>query len=133
MTTFRILGPIEACDGGRAVSLGGQRQVVLLAALVINANRALSSDTLIDLVWGGPGSRPEAAVKRLQMAIARLRAVLEPPRSEGREPMLRTVAGGYLLAVAPGDIDAEVFEASLAEGRAALESGEAARAAERLS
>src|SRR5262245_61400396 len=109
MTSFRILGPIEACDGERSLSLGGQRHVVLLASLLLSANRAISVDALIDQVWGGPGERPEAAVKRLQMAIARLRAVLSPLRDGDREPILRTVTGGYLLVVAPGALDADVF------------------------
>jgi predicted ATPase/DNA-binding SARP family transcriptional activator len=81
---------------------------------------------LIDALWRDqPAS---GAAKRLQMAIARLRKALG---SDGpaTEPALRTVTGGYLLRVAPGELDAAVFAERVNEGRRALEAGDAARAA----
>ena len=128
MTSFRILGPVEAGTGGRSVPLGGRRQLRLLAFLVLNGNRAVSSDALIDAVWGPSTS---ATDHRLQMAIARLRkALAAADGSDGRR--VRTVGGGYLLSLELGELDAEVFEALLGEGRRALEAGEPARAAEAL-
>jgi DNA-binding SARP family transcriptional activator len=52
MIRYAILGPVKLRDGGRAVAVGDPRQVVLLALLLVNANRALSSDRLIDVLWG---------------------------------------------------------------------------------
>jgi class 3 adenylate cyclase len=104
--------------------LGGPRQVALLAFLLVNANRALSSDTVIEAVWGGDR---HSAGNRLQMGVLRLRRALAP--LDGADgPRLRTVSGGYLLSVAPGELDAEVFAERLREGRRALEEGDAARA-----
>lgn len=49
---IRILGPVEVCSGEERLPLGGPRQVSALAFLVLHANRAVSSDALIDAVWG---------------------------------------------------------------------------------
>jgi DNA-binding response OmpR family regulator len=65
--------------------------MTLLALLLVNANRALSSDRLVDLLWGERAMG--ATVKRLQMAIARLRRTLDLEDVHG-ESVLRTVAGG---------------------------------------
>jgi predicted ATPase/DNA-binding SARP family transcriptional activator len=122
---FRVLGSVQALAGERSLPLGGPRQVSLLAFLLVSANRPVSSDALIDAVWG---SERSGAHKRLQMAIARLRKVLEQ-QNNAEGPALRTVGSGYLLSVEPGQLDAELFAAGVREGRRALEAGEAERAA----
>jgi DNA-binding SARP family transcriptional activator len=122
---FAILGPVEVSTHERRLDLGGRRQLALLAYLVLHANRAVSSDSLIDGVWETAGAGAE---KRLQMAIARLRKELES--TEDGERRLRTVGGGYLLTVAPGELDADVFRARMREGRATLDAGDPARASE---
>ena len=130
MVCFRVLGPVEVYRGERGVELAGPRQVALLAFLLVHANRAVSTDVLGDALWGEQD--PAGAVKRVQVAIGRLRRVLQGDRRTGGEPVLRTVAGGYLLAVEPGAMDAEAFRAGVQEGRAALAGGEPARAGELL-
>jgi DNA-binding SARP family transcriptional activator/tetratricopeptide (TPR) repeat protein len=122
MVKYAILGPVELRAGERMVAVGGPQQVALLALLLVNANRALSNDRLIDTLWDDLG--PAGALKRLQAAIVRLRRALDPDRVQG-ESVLRTVAGGYLLAVQPGELDAEMFQARVEEGRRAFEAGEA--------
>ncbi|HTT29619.1 MAG TPA: BTAD domain-containing putative transcriptional regulator, partial [Solirubrobacteraceae bacterium] len=110
------------------MTLGGPRQVALLAFLLLNANRAVSADAVIDAVWG---EEPDGAPKRLQMAVSRLRRALEPlDRPDG--PRIRTVGGGYLLSLAPDELDAELFAERVRDGRRALEHGDADRAAELL-
>ncbi len=121
---YAILGPVEIRDGGRPVAAGGPRQLALLAFLLLNANAPVSSDRLIDALWGDNAS---GADKRLQMAVARLRKVLD-----AGEPVLHTSGGGYALAVSPGELDADVFEAAIADGRAALAAGDAERASSLL-
>jgi predicted ATPase/DNA-binding SARP family transcriptional activator len=128
LTSFRILGPVQAWSGEQRLALGGTRQLTLFALLVLRANRAVSSDALIDTVWGSARS---GADNRLKMAVARLRKALVP-LDGGGEPVLRTVNGGYLLSVAPGELDAAVFEARVVDGRRALDEGAPARAAELL-
>ncbi len=48
---FRILGPLEVREGGRALELGGARQRALLALLLLSANEVVSSDRLLDELW----------------------------------------------------------------------------------
>ena len=91
----------------------------------------MSSDRLLDALWDGQA--PAGAAKRLQVAIARLRRALEPVAQGARtEPVVRTVSGGYMLAVGLGELDAEVFQARMEDGRRALEEREPARAADVL-
>jgi DNA-binding SARP family transcriptional activator len=129
-TRFKILGPIEVFDGDGPLPLGGPRQVALLALLLVHANQAVASDAAIEALWGGDGPAP--SIKRLQMAVTRLRKALEPLGGSGRELPLRTVAGGYVLSVAPGELDAHVFEEGVVQGTGALARGDAALAAELL-
>jgi DNA-binding SARP family transcriptional activator/tetratricopeptide (TPR) repeat protein len=125
MVKYAILGPIELFDGERRLRVGGPRQVALLAFLLVHANRAVSSERAIDALWGE--EHPARALKSLQVTISRLRKALDIDHG-GEEPALRTVAGGYLLAVRPGELDSDVFQARAEDGLRALEAGEAARA-----
>ncbi len=124
MTTFRVLGPIEVWAGDRRVALGGPRQVTLLAFLLLNANRAVAGDTITDAVWGPSRSK----ANRLPMAVVRLRHALEP-LSASADQMIRTVRGGYMIAVAPGALDADRFESCLTQAGEALEGHDPERAA----
>jgi DNA-binding SARP family transcriptional activator/DNA-binding beta-propeller fold protein YncE len=120
---FRMLGPLEVIRDGRPLRLGGERQRALLALLLLDANRPVSSDRLIDALFG-----PEAldtASNALQVAVSRLRRLLG-------EDVLLTRPRGYELCVGPGQLDLELFERLAGEGRAALEAGDALAAAARL-
>ena len=48
---FRILGPLEMLADERALDLGGQKQRAPLALLLVEANRVVSSDWLIEALW----------------------------------------------------------------------------------
>jgi hypothetical protein len=95
---YRILGPLEAFDGERALSLGGTRQRSVLALLLLRSNEALTRDTLIDELWGESpaanrgerccrtASRPSekssrTAARRLRTVGGGLRARRSPPAS----------------------------------------------------
>jgi predicted ATPase/DNA-binding SARP family transcriptional activator len=125
---FGILGPIEAWSGDQRLMLAGPKQVALLAFLLLHANQAVSFDSVIDAVWG---SAPPGAGKRLQVAVARLRKALQP-MSDGSDPPLRTVSGGYVLTARPGELDAHEFASGVQHGRAKLEEGDAVSASELL-
>ena len=126
---FRVLGPVEVWAGDRQLVVGGGRQLKLLVFLVLNANRAVSTDALIDAVWG---PERDGARKRLQMAVTRLRRALAPLESDGRT-VLQTVSSGYLLSVGPRELDAEVFADLVGQGRRALEDRDPVRASQVLS
>src|SRR5688500_13469917 len=120
---FRILGPVEVRDDGRVVRLGGGKQRAVLALLLLNANRVVASERMIELLWG---ERPPAtAATALHGHISSLRKALGPDVIATRPP-------GYVLETAIGDLDLERFERLRAEGRDALERGDPGGAAERL-
>jgi DNA-binding SARP family transcriptional activator len=122
---FLILGPLEASDGGRKLPLGGAKQRALLALLLLHANEVVSSDRLIDELWGEAGSRD--AAKSLSVAVSRLRKTLAPGRPAGEQDgLLVTRAPGYELRLAPGQLDLKRFEQLVAEARTATDPATAA-------
>lgn len=125
---IRILGPIEVWKARERLALGGPRQLMLFAFLALHANRAVSSDSLVDALWGPERCR---GANRLKSAVCRLRGALAPIEEIGGVA-LRSVVGGYLLAVGPGRLDAEMFETQVQDGRRTLASGNPARARELL-
>ncbi|HEY7076322.1 MAG TPA: winged helix-turn-helix domain-containing protein, partial [Solirubrobacteraceae bacterium] len=71
MLEFRILGPFEVLEDDRRLVLGGPRQRALLAILLLHRGEVVSSDRLIDELWG---ERPPAtAAKTLQGYVSHLR------------------------------------------------------------
>lgn len=108
---FRVLGPLDVRDGGRPLPLGGFRQRLVLGALLLEANREVTTDWLVDAVWGD--EPPPAARKTLQAYVSRLRSRLGPGVIEAR----RT---GYILHVPPDRLDAARFERLADEGHRVL-------------
>ena len=98
---FRILGPLEVVDDGRPVPLDRRRLRALLAFLLLHANEPLSSDRLIDEVWGP--DPPKTAGASLQNYISRLRKAI------GAEAIV-SQASGYVLRVDPERFDLARFE-----------------------
>jgi DNA-binding SARP family transcriptional activator/sugar lactone lactonase YvrE len=122
---FRILGPLEVRDGDEIVHLGGSRQRSVIVILLLSPNEVVWSDRLVDQLWGD--SPPDDASMALQAHISRLRKALP----SGPE-LLVTRAPGYVLHLAPGQLDLERFEQLVEEGRSALEAGDADHAARAL-
>ena len=121
---IRLLGPLEGLDAsGRPLRLGGGKQRALLAVLLLNLNRTVPVETLVDDLWGD--DVPETATKAVQIYVSQLRKVL--PRD-----VLVTRAPGYVLELPEEDVDLYRFERLLEDGRAALAAGDAARASELL-
>jgi predicted ATPase/DNA-binding SARP family transcriptional activator len=98
---FRILGPLEAVTEGRVVPLNAAKQRALLAILLLHANELVSSDRLIEDLWGG--RPPATAAKILQKYVSHLRRVL------GRD-VIRTASSAYELATDAGSFDLLRFE-----------------------
>src|SRR5215211_4271202 len=122
-TEYRLLGPLEVVHRGEAVPTGGQRKRALLARLLLEANRTVSVDALVDALWGE--DVPSTAVKMVHIYVSQLRKVLPIGALQTRPP-------GYRLEVAPEAVDLLRFERLRKEGREALADGDAATAAERL-
>jgi len=49
---YRLLGPLEVRAGDGPLPLGGRKQRALLALLLLNANRVVSRERLVDGLWG---------------------------------------------------------------------------------
>jgi predicted ATPase/DNA-binding SARP family transcriptional activator len=120
---FRILGPLEASDGGRQVSLGGPKLRALLALLLLHPNEVVPADRLIDELWGEDS--PEDAAAALRVNVSRLRKALAGD-------VLTTRSPGYVLRVEPDALDLHRFERLVDEGRSLLARGLAADASVRL-
>jgi predicted ATPase/DNA-binding SARP family transcriptional activator len=123
-----LLGPVEVTDGLRRLPLGGVKERLVLAVLALNANRVVSEWTLVDALWAD--ATPSSGVKALHHHVHRLRGRLE--QTALGEHRLATRPGGYVLRLAPDELDATIAELLLAEGRAAWERGEVAAAAGQL-
>jgi len=116
---FTILGPMEVRDAdGRPLELGGARPRAVLALLLADPGRTVSTDRLIDEVYGQ--EPPAGAANALQSQISRLRRRLGV--------RIEAVPTGYRLDIDPNDVDACRFERLAREGRRALAAGDHPRA-----
>ena len=104
---FRVLGPIEIIEDGRALALGTGRQLALVALLIVNRNTVVPTDRIVDELWGD--SPPPTAAKIVRNTVSLLRKELGD-RLVTRPP-------GYLLRVEPGELDADRLEKAVANGR----------------
>jgi DNA-binding SARP family transcriptional activator len=102
---YRVLGPVEVVRDGVPLNLGGQIQRHILAALILETNRTISTSRLAAVAWGV--DPPATAHRQVQNRIAALRAVLT---AAGAAPVLKSTTGGYRLSVPPESVDALVFE-----------------------
>ena len=93
---FGILGPLEARDGARTLALGGPKQRAVLALLLLHANQVVTSDRIIDQLWG---EDPPGTVKVvLQGYISSLR------KTVGAAAIV-TRASGYVIELEPEQLD----------------------------
>jgi ABC-type transport system substrate-binding protein/DNA-binding SARP family transcriptional activator len=123
---FGVLGPLEVWLDGALVRVGGPRQRALLGLLLCHANRVVSRDQLIEELLG---DQPAATADRmLRVQVSRLRKALGDVNGDG-QPRLQARPPGYLLHVADGELDLNVFEQQVAAGRQALADGNPGRAA----
>ena len=118
---YRILGPLEVSEEGQALRLPGVKARAVLSSLLLRANEVVSTDRLIDELWGG--QPPETAANTLQVYVSQLRKSLP----SGKEILL-TRGRGYVLKVEPGELDLERFETLVRQGRTALASNDPAEA-----
>jgi DNA-binding SARP family transcriptional activator len=105
---FRILGPLEVEADARVLPIGSRQPRALLTILLLDANRVVSRDRLMEALWGD--DPPERATNALQVYVSQLRKALGPD-------VIVTQPRGYLVHVAAGELDLERFESLVAESR----------------
>jgi serine/threonine protein kinase/WD40 repeat protein len=105
---FAVLGPLEVSGEDGPIPLGGPKQRIVLAHLVLDANQVVSSERLIDALWGE--DLPDHPRSTLRVYVSRIRSALGIDAIEGRAP-------GYLLKADRNEVDALRFEDLLGEAR----------------
>ena len=101
MLEFRLLGPLEIVGGDGPIPLGGPKQRATLAILLLGANRVVPVERLADDLYHG--AAPVTAVTQVQRQVSELRRILGAPAIETRPP-------GYILRLAPDQLDLHRFE-----------------------
>jgi DNA-binding SARP family transcriptional activator/tetratricopeptide (TPR) repeat protein len=121
---FKILGPIEVLSGDTPVRIPPGRQPIILSALLLEPNRVVSIDRLIDVVWDE--KPPATARSQVQICVSALRHVFA---ELGVESPIVTKPPGYLLKVTDGQLDSQMFTHLVAEAAEAERDGQLAEAA----
>ena len=124
---FFLLGSLLVCSAARAeLRVPSGKQRVVLAVLLLHSNHVVSTDVLIEALWGS--EPPPSARAAMRNYVKRLRRVL----GGAGHDLIRSVPGGYLIRVAASDLDVTRFEALERAGREAAEAGDWDRAADLL-
>ena len=123
---FCVLGPLRVEAGSTVLPVTSPRQRAVLAVLLLHANRSVSAAGLIGQVWGD--RYPASAPSLVHTYIWQLRRLLAGHEPGGGQPRITRQPGGYLLRVAEGELDAQVFEQLAIAGLGTLAAGDAAAA-----
>lgn len=115
---FKILGPLEVMDGVERLDLLGSRQQIVVATLLLSANKVVTLDRLLESVYGE--DLPPTARAQVQISISSLRRSFA---SVSGRPVLTTHGQGYVIAVEPGRLDAERFDELIRAARSDREAG----------
>jgi serine/threonine protein kinase/DNA-binding SARP family transcriptional activator/WD40 repeat protein len=122
---YCILGGLSVLHDGAPVEIAGHKPRQLLTLLLLHANEIVSTDRIIDELWGEAGTRDKE--RALWVHVNTLRSALEPARRKGDEPrILLTRSPGYLLRVERGELDSDQARQLMDEGRALLRTDPAA-------
>jgi DNA-binding SARP family transcriptional activator len=120
---FGVLGPLEVVGPEGPIPLGSRRQRAILALLVLHSGETVSSERLIDEVWGD--TPPAGARHALEVQVGGLR------RTIGAE-WIETHPGGYRLRTVGADVDLARFERHLADASRATATSDPRSAAAAL-
>jgi DNA-binding SARP family transcriptional activator len=115
---FSLLGPVRAWCGPAEVDLGPNQQRATLALLLVRANRFVTTDDLIELLW--ERNPPGSAINVIHKYIGAIRRLLEPnleARTSGR--WLTRQGGAYRLAADESTSDLIAFRRRVKDARSA--------------
>ena len=106
---FDILGPLHVTVGDETLASGSPQQEKLLALLLASPNQVVSTDRLIDEMWGDP---PPASARHLvQDYVWRLRNLL----GDAEGSRVDREGSGYVIRVDPVELDALQLAVAVAE------------------
>jgi DNA-binding SARP family transcriptional activator/tetratricopeptide (TPR) repeat protein len=109
---FQLLGPLALMDGERELRVGGPRERVVLAMLLLERGRLVPTDRLVDALWGD--APPESARGQVHICISALRGRLA---AAGGRSAIETRRPGYVLRIGDGSCDLDEFARLAAAGR----------------
>ena len=124
---FRVLGPLEVSGPSGPVRIPPGRQETILAAMLLEANRVVSIDHLVDLIWDE--NPPSTARTQVQICVSRIRKELA---DSGVETAIDTRPPGYLMRLEPDELDLHLFGRHVAESRVLVGQGRTVEAAQLL-
>ena len=114
---FRLIGPVEIHSAGQVIEIGPPQQRLLAAALAVDAGRLVTAESLIDRVWD---DAPAGARRTLHVLVSKMRRVLEHARGpDADEVTVVRRSGGYLLQLAPDQVDLLRFRRMAQDARQA--------------
>jgi DNA-binding SARP family transcriptional activator len=123
----KVLGPLEAWQNGISIMPTAQKPRQVLALLAFCAGRVVPLSALVDELWDNE-EPPRSAIQVVQTYILRLRQRIDNARVPGDDGagkrILLTRPGGYLLDIAPEDVDAHRFQRLATAGERAMETGD---------
>lgn len=117
---YRLLGPLQVTHGGAPVDIGPPKQRAVLAALLLAHGRVVSTDRLIDAVWGD--EVPGSATASLQAYISNLRKALRLDTGAA-SPIVRQAPGYFLAASTADAVDLIAFTDHCGAARTAIAAG----------
>lgn len=116
---IQVLGPVRVVRGEREVRIGGARERAVLASLVLDVNRVVSVDRLIEAIWGG--HPPASARSQVAICVSRLRRALA---EVGMDTVIGTASPGYLARLDPSAADWPTFTSLTARAAAKTAAGD---------
>ncbi|WP_344170397.1 AfsR/SARP family transcriptional regulator [Kribbella lupini] len=111
---YELLGPVRAWNGDTEIDLGAPQQRAILGLLLLRDGALATSDQLLTALWAD--KTPRAAAGMIRSYVSRLRRALSGS-------VIQSVAGGYVLPVAPGALDLNEFLRLIELARAARQEG----------
>lgn len=116
--TFVTLGSLRVWNGGRDCTPKTPKVLQVLALLLMRANRAVQTESLINELWGD--EPPRSALTTIQTYVYQLRRLIEREGlGDGADGnMLITQSPGYILRLRPGQVDLDSFAELRRTGRA---------------
>jgi SARP family transcriptional regulator, regulator of embCAB operon len=127
---FGLLGPLLVTVAGEPLALGTPKQRALLAVLLINRNRAVGVDSLVDAAWD---ESPAPAVRAsIHSYVSNLRRILGSAEVDPHT-VLASAPPGYRLNVGDGNCDLDRFITKKTAGIHAAAAGQFEQASSQLS
>lgn len=130
MLEYKVLGRFLVTLDGEDITPSAAKVRQVLALTLLRANHVVSLDVIFEELWGD--TPPRSAVTTTQTYVYQIRKFLARVDGPAADLTIRTVAPGYLLDVAPEQLDSSEFERHVERARGLLDTGSTEEAAELL-